>query len=348
MNSNNLLTIQESINLNTEKDNFDISIKNKKNSITEFSSPIITYYNSSNKYLNRKLSENNSILNIRKSNNFIRKDSLYQNEKKTFYNSYEEDNNSDENNKAENINNYTINNDINNLDNEEYNQLKSNGNYYQTYQDNIINSNNQIIYNNNTNSNNVIQLNQNQENQRNLQQNQIMHFNIINQFNLVNNKLNHRPRFNSTNISNENNFLSPIFSNNINTINNNINNNNNGEIFGKKGWICNYCNNFNYESRNKCNRCKQSKNSNLKSKKKNGNGIGNINKNNIYERKGIKQFSEREGDWICFNCKNVNFAFRIFCNRCQLPKIESEKLLHLNFNLINNNNIESNLNLTNC
>ena len=340
MNSNNLLTNQESINLNTERDNSDISIKNKRYNILEFSSPLITYYNSSNEYLNRKLSENSDILNLRKSNNFIRKDSLYQNERQTSYNSYEENKSSEENNSnLENINNYRINNDINDIDHEEYNQLKSNGNYYQTYQDTIINSNNQIVYNNNTNSKNIIQLNQNQENQMNLQQNQIMYFNIMNQFNLINNNLNHRPRFNSTNISNGNNFISPIFSNNINSINNN-----NIEMFGKKGWVCNFCNNFNYESRNKCNRCKQPKNPNLKSKKKNGNGIGNINKTNIYEKKGSKQFSEREGDWICFKCKNVNFAFRIICNRCQLPKIESEKLLHLNFNLITNNKIESKLN----
>ena len=344
MNSNNLLTIQESINLKTPKDNSDISIRNKRNSITEFSSPLIDYYNSSNEYLNRKLSENNYSLNIKQSNNFIRKDSLCQNERQTFYNSNEEDNSSEDNNNIENINNYTINNEINDTDYEEYNQLQSNGIYYQIYQDKKINPNNQIVYNNNTNSNKVIQLNQNQENQMNLQQNQIMYFNIINQFNLINNNLNHRPRYNSTHISNENNFLPPIFTNNMNNINNNINNNNNGEIFRKKGWVCNYCNNFNYESRNKCNRCKQPKNPNLKSKKKNGNGIGNINKTNIYEKKGSKQFSEREGDWICFNCKNVNFAFRIICNRCQLPKIESEKLIHLNFNLITNNKIESKLN----
>ena len=152
MNSNNLLTNQESINLNTERDNSDISIKNKRYNILEFSSPLITYYNSSNEYLNRKLSENSDILNLRKSNNFIRKDSLYQNERQTSYNSYEENKSSEENNSnLENINNYRINNDINDIDHEEYNQLKSNGNYYQTYQDTIINSNNQIVYNKNIN-----------------------------------------------------------------------------------------------------------------------------------------------------------------------------------------------------
>ena len=28
------------------------------------------------------------------------------------------------------------------------------------------------------------------------------------------------------------------------------------EMFGRRGWICQGCNNFNYESRKNCNRCK--------------------------------------------------------------------------------------------
>ena len=27
------------------------------------------------------------------------------------------------------------------------------------------------------------------------------------------------------------------------------------EMFGRVGWICDQCNNFNYDTRNKCNRC---------------------------------------------------------------------------------------------
>lgn len=49
-------------------------------------------------------------------------------------------------------------------------------------------------------------------------------------------------------------------------------------------------------------------------------------KTSFYERRKPKQFARREGDWICNSCKNLNFAFRINCNRCHLPKAESEKM----------------------
>ena len=39
-----------------------------------------------------------------------------------------------------------------------------------------------------------------------------------------------------------------------------------------------------------------------------------------YIKKKAKPFTERAGDWICKNCKNLNFAFRNECNRCKIPK----------------------------
>ena len=53
-----------------------------------------------------------------------------------------------------------------------------------------------------------------------------------------------------------------------------------------------------------------------------------MNKNcyNKFQGKKAKFFVERSGDWICNSCKNLNFAFRIECNRCKLPKpIDPEK-----------------------
>ena len=42
-------------------------------------------------------------------------------------------------------------------------------------------------------------------------------------------------------------------------------------------------------------------------------------------KNGKNKFLGREGDWKCFNCKNINFAFRKNCNRCNYFKEESQK-----------------------
>ena len=42
-----------------------------------------------------------------------------------------------------------------------------------------------------------------------------------------------------------------------------------------------------------------------------------------YQKKK-KPFEIREGDWTCFDCHNLNFSFRVKCNRCGLPKSSSD------------------------
>ena len=76
-------------------------------------------------------------------------------------------------------------------------------------------------------------------------------------------------------------------------------------MFGRRGWICKLCNNFNYETRVKCNRCGI-----LKKPKK----ILDI------KQKGEEEHN-KEGDWRCVHCKNLNYSFRPICNRCKLPKV---------------------------
>ena len=71
------------------------------------------------------------------------------------------------------------------------------------------------------------------------------------------------------------------------------------------------------------------------------------NNKNHNKEKGKKPFEIREGDWTCFHCNNLNFAFRTKCNRCGLPKDVSIKKYNMKIiqnmynnpqNIINNNN----------
>jgi hypothetical protein len=58
------------------------------------------------------------------------------------------------------------------------------------------------------------------------------------------------------------------------------------------------------------------------------NNTGNKNKNygnnEKKKKKNNKEFVERERDWSCYRCKNINFAFRDKCNKCKMKKNESE------------------------
>jgi hypothetical protein len=62
---------------------------------------------------------------------------------------------------------------------------------------------------------------------------------------------------------------------------------------------------------------------------------------NLEYSKRKRPFMEREGDWMCVNCNNLNFSFRISCNRCHISKQNSEKT-NIDSNqsqIINNNNV---------
>ena len=61
-----------------------------------------------------------------------------------------------------------------------------------------------------------------------------------------------------------------------------------------------------------------------------------------YQKKK-KPFEIREGDWTCFDCHNLNFSFRIKCNRCGLLKEVSDKKFedfraNVMSNMVNKNN----------
>ena len=122
--------------------------------------------------------------------------------------------------------------------------------------------------------------------------------NPINQFNFNANQMNtlnyEKPYFNYNNASTKNYSKKIIDDYTL-------------EMFGRRGWICQNCNNFNYESRKKCNRCQI-----IKAAKK-----VTIERNLFSEGKNK---INHKFDWICKYCGNYNYSFRKICNRCQKEK----------------------------
>ena len=104
------------------------------------------------------------------------------------------------------------------------------------------------------------------------------------------------------------------------------------EMFGKRGWICILCNNFNYETRIKCNRCGE-----LKKPKK----ITNLKLKMKKQQTDENQSDNQNKDWVCSFCKNFNYSFRSVCNRCKIPENPQivENYNPTNSNYIKNNNI---------
>ena len=118
-------------------------------------------------------------------------------------------------------------------------------------------------------------------------------------------------------------------------------------MFDKLGWICRLCNNFNFESRNICNRCKTLKMP--KTKKE-------INEEKEIEKIMKKRIKEKKIDWFCPNCKNINYGFRKNCNRCKIERKKefpliisrlNQKMKGNNINIISSKNINVNKNINN-
>ena len=66
----------------------------------------------------------------------------------------------------------------------------------------------------------------------------------------------------------------------------------------------------------------------------------NKNKRDIIhsnDDKRKKPLIERKGDWLCPKCSNLNFAFRLICNRCQSPKFEADSQNQTQANPLSNN-----------
>lgn len=163
------------------------------------------------------------------------------------------------------------------------------------------------------------------------------------------------------------------------------------EMYGRKGWICILCDNFNYITRKKCNKCGVQKtpkkiitttthdhnNNTINNSNTTNSSINNtnINQNNNYietppqpaytllspnhhveshlycsnnnndptpnsiQSNNKPNQQHHQKDWVCFQCKNVNFSFRVICNRCELPKVQSETLMVNSYQHVLLNNI---------
>ena len=101
-------------------------------------------------------------------------------------------------------------------------------------------------------------------------------------------------------------------------------------MFGKFGWICRLCNNFNFEQRNNCKRCKAIKAPKTRDE---------ISKEKEKDKILKKRIKEKKVDWFCPYCSNINFGFRKNCNRCNTErKKEFPLVISLNNKKSNDNN----------
>ena len=277
----------------------DEIIDNKNNNFFDSTEQINNDFNLNNDFEFSNNNNNNKYLEFNKNNNNLNK----QSNKEAFIN-----------NNNENIL------EFNNNNNDELNNIWKRENYGNNYFSTNTNINNFFIQNNNNNTNqNNIQFNNNPifNNMINPQNNQ----NLINNFPKMSNNYPLNVNVNSVNKQNNNylmnnneysNYFSqnPFQHKNIQETQNNSNKQRKKkvideytiEMFGRRGWICDLCNNFNYDTRKKCNRCHILK----KPKKIEEYLLAEKNKSLAH-----KHF------WHCKYCGNYNYAFRLICNRCQ-------------------------------
>ena len=129
-----------------------------------------------------------------------------------------------------------------------------------------------------------------------------------------------------------NNFQQQLFKMNymnLNNLRNNLSNNNRKLSYNiEDSIIGNYFNNI-LNLNNACQQIQGNYNPVLFSfnetngdnpKCKNHKNLNNKASHNAKKQSDKKRFDKRKGDWLCPECHNLNFAFRIVCNRCQLPK----------------------------
>eukprot|EP00927_Polykrikos_kofoidii_P065698 TRINITY_DN61431_c0_g1_i1.p1 TRINITY_DN61431_c0_g1~~TRINITY_DN61431_c0_g1_i1.p1 ORF type:complete len:241 (+),score=18.33 TRINITY_DN61431_c0_g1_i1:79-801(+) len=90
-------------------------------------------------------------------------------------------------------------------------------------------------------------------------------------------------------------------------------------------WTCPSCSNHNYASRLACNRCSTPK---MMGGGCGGYGMSKAQANNAraspYGMPVAQPAGQgKAGDWTCQSCSNNNYAHRMVCNRCKMPRMGS-------------------------
>ena len=276
------------------------------------SSPIIKYYEGSEEYLKNM---NNNIMNFSNSINFVSK-KVFSSPEFKFNNNKFIKNKKDINIKWDNSNNLNfINLNFIKDNNCKYNFAFNNNNNNTFYFYNNLNINlfyNNIYLNNDNDKENKNRQNKFDFSEKNINENleELESINSNNEINLNNYIIQNAFSLNdknSENLSNSkekllkifeninlnsNNKIANFYPNKVDLPNNNIDNKDNFNI-------SNYINNEFYQ------KMKNNKNNN----KCTANGTSKKT-----------PFCQRPNDWLCGKCYNLNFGFRIYCNRCSAPK----------------------------
>ena len=281
----------------------------------KMSSPIYCYYDGSDIYLSKN--QKNTV-DMNNSQNFIKKERYFNNSDKMV-------------NKVSNINKNINNINIGKNNNLNINLFGQNQNF-SDYNNNVNNSfnnskisknqqkltmkNNQINYNNINNINNINQIQNNNFSNNNFffQNNNcpqlIYNINYININNFKNNPVNNTISKRKLSYNIEEEIIGNCFNNILNINNNNMINQNQQILNVNPSSTKLNPMLFSYNEEHERNFPQF----NIK----NNNSNNKPNHNNSKNDK--KPFDKRKGDWLCPECHNLNFAFRIICNRCQLPK----------------------------
>lgn len=282
----NLSDISKNINniLKDEILNRSIEFKESKNKYQErqrkMSSPLCCYFYGSDEFLSKTQKTN---VDINNSQNFVKKEVLFNKSSKLVNNNNSNNNLNSYKKEANNLNFKLVEQKINK--NEDNNIIKNGKKLSFNGTQMYFGPNNSFMPNQNLNYMNSPVNYNNMLYFNNSYQQQLYNLNYMN---LNNNLIKRRLSFNA------------------------------GE-----GIIGNYFNNIlNYD-----NSCQHSQNNfhpmlfSYNDESQSNDNNCNLNDNSNSKKAGDKKpFDRRKGDWVCSECHNLNFAFRIECNRCKLPK----------------------------